>query len=401
MALIKCTECGKEISSLADFCPNCGCPSSEFATKSDNQGEIVVVTEEVVSDSDNDEMVENQKENSEETETEIETKKSKTPFIALTLIVIVIAIIVVGFVVIPYSNASEHYKNGIGYLESNQYYNAYKQFQVAINCVSSNYTSDYKDSKSLSVTCVQKLIDEKDYELAFKCITDNEDIAKHITVKEDDYAELGDFIDKRLINAFSKDKNSAHNDIKACYAIAANNVLPNNYGNVKAYINIGIYTATSHAEYGDDEDFFISVSSALCDLLENNSELDIIKRILEQDSLIEHFLSGETADRRHEDYGGECISTWNDINSDRQFFIHGIGNGGCSRIGSWEDYDNVDNGSYYTIKNATYYIGFDDKTKEEIPQFTITINSYNNITVASCSTNEEMTMTRRDFQNLW
>ena len=27
MALINCRECGKEISSLAKFCPNCGCPT--------------------------------------------------------------------------------------------------------------------------------------------------------------------------------------------------------------------------------------------------------------------------------------------------------------------------------------------------------------------------------------
>jgi hypothetical protein len=26
MALIKCSECGKDVSSLANKCPNCGCP---------------------------------------------------------------------------------------------------------------------------------------------------------------------------------------------------------------------------------------------------------------------------------------------------------------------------------------------------------------------------------------
>ncbi len=30
MALIKCPECGKEISDKAVSCPNCGCPNSEF-----------------------------------------------------------------------------------------------------------------------------------------------------------------------------------------------------------------------------------------------------------------------------------------------------------------------------------------------------------------------------------
>lgn len=30
MSLIKCTECGKEISDKAEKCPNCGCPISEI-----------------------------------------------------------------------------------------------------------------------------------------------------------------------------------------------------------------------------------------------------------------------------------------------------------------------------------------------------------------------------------
>lgn len=32
MALIKCPECGKEISDKAAACPNCGCPVSEMST---------------------------------------------------------------------------------------------------------------------------------------------------------------------------------------------------------------------------------------------------------------------------------------------------------------------------------------------------------------------------------
>ena len=30
MALIRCTECGKEFSDKAPACPNCGCPTSEI-----------------------------------------------------------------------------------------------------------------------------------------------------------------------------------------------------------------------------------------------------------------------------------------------------------------------------------------------------------------------------------
>lgn len=32
MALIKCPECGKEISDKASSCPNCGCPIAEMST---------------------------------------------------------------------------------------------------------------------------------------------------------------------------------------------------------------------------------------------------------------------------------------------------------------------------------------------------------------------------------
>ena len=37
MAIIKCSECGKEISDKASMCPNCGCPVSamESETKDD------------------------------------------------------------------------------------------------------------------------------------------------------------------------------------------------------------------------------------------------------------------------------------------------------------------------------------------------------------------------------
>lgn len=35
MALIKCPECGKEISDKAAACPNCGCPIAEITTTGD------------------------------------------------------------------------------------------------------------------------------------------------------------------------------------------------------------------------------------------------------------------------------------------------------------------------------------------------------------------------------
>ena len=37
MALIKCPECGKEISDKASACPNCGCPNSEFTNQQNSE----------------------------------------------------------------------------------------------------------------------------------------------------------------------------------------------------------------------------------------------------------------------------------------------------------------------------------------------------------------------------
>lgn len=43
MSMIKCTECGKEISDKATACPHCGCPMTEIlsATKENKKEEKV------------------------------------------------------------------------------------------------------------------------------------------------------------------------------------------------------------------------------------------------------------------------------------------------------------------------------------------------------------------------
>lgn len=50
MALIKCPECGREISDKASFCPGCGCPASEFVKSSvfmDTQSELDRLADEI------------------------------------------------------------------------------------------------------------------------------------------------------------------------------------------------------------------------------------------------------------------------------------------------------------------------------------------------------------------
>lgn len=50
MALVKCPECGKEISDKATSCPNCGCPASEFKKPSvpeDTRSELDRIADEI------------------------------------------------------------------------------------------------------------------------------------------------------------------------------------------------------------------------------------------------------------------------------------------------------------------------------------------------------------------
>lgn len=44
MSLIKCIECGKEISEFSETCPNCGCPTSMSKDKS---GENIKLTDQI------------------------------------------------------------------------------------------------------------------------------------------------------------------------------------------------------------------------------------------------------------------------------------------------------------------------------------------------------------------
>ncbi len=49
MALIKCPECGREISDKAASCPGCGCPSSEFfhSVYEDNRTELDKIADDI------------------------------------------------------------------------------------------------------------------------------------------------------------------------------------------------------------------------------------------------------------------------------------------------------------------------------------------------------------------
>lgn len=79
MALIKCLECGKEISNKAETCPHCGCPVSELASVNSLLSESVVNS----------------------TTTEKKPKKKIKTWLLISAIVLVIAIVAIVIIFLP------------------------------------------------------------------------------------------------------------------------------------------------------------------------------------------------------------------------------------------------------------------------------------------------------------
>lgn len=155
MALIKCPECGKEISDKAKSCPNCGYPTDQIA-------------KDVSSNSDA-EWENNRK---------VDHKKIDLKKILLLLIVAIILCLGI-FIISKYINKNNEYKNAVNNYENGNYKEAYAYFS----------NSDFKDSdkyfEDTLLKYVNQLIEEKDFESADPLIKiiENDDERKEIEKK--------------------------------------------------------------------------------------------------------------------------------------------------------------------------------------------------------------------------
>ncbi len=140
MALIKCSECGREISDKASSCPHCGCP--------------VVGTEELVEkpavkkdDSEGNEEETKQEEiKSEESKPKVKKKLSKGGIIAIIVAVVVIAVAAIAYFVLNtdsrnYNSAQELFKE--------------EKFQEALEMFTE--LGDYEDSVEMAEKCEYEL----------------------------------------------------------------------------------------------------------------------------------------------------------------------------------------------------------------------------------------------------
>jgi len=103
MALLKCPDCGREVSDKAAACPGCGCPvDAESSIKSADDIENATSD---ISD---------------------KPKRKKAPIIALSILFVLVIGIGVYFVP-PYI----HYRKAISYIESGEYSKAVSEIKSA------------------------------------------------------------------------------------------------------------------------------------------------------------------------------------------------------------------------------------------------------------------------------
>ena len=104
MALIKCVECGKEVSDKAPYCPNCGCPMSpiiENANETIPQKDLIEQSEsEILQDKETNNSAEKVSDQEQECAEKQSILKSKKFLVGCVLVLIAI----IGFVCMPSQN---------------------------------------------------------------------------------------------------------------------------------------------------------------------------------------------------------------------------------------------------------------------------------------------------------
>ena len=147
MALIKCPECGKEISDRAGTCPNCGYPIEE-TKKKEAADETAVKEEKETKQQKNKEQAE--KELSQE-QKEKGTPNSKKPFpkkavIAIAVILVIVLAAGIGYYVM--TQDSRNYKSAQQLFQDEKYEEALQKFTEL---------GDYEDSKKMVEQCHYEL----------------------------------------------------------------------------------------------------------------------------------------------------------------------------------------------------------------------------------------------------
>lgn len=209
MALIKCTECGKEISDKAKVCPNCGCPID-----SGLNADIPIST----SEKDETEKVKNA-----QVECFDNTKKNGGKSNKLKIIAVVISLIVLVAIAYYYFTAnSRKYEEAVALYNEHEFQNAAEMFMSL---------DDYKNSSEMANKCNYKVatnyFNSGDFEKAlstFEIIKEYSNSKEMMEKCEYEMSSDGKFM-KALANGLMKRWDYSDKDYKKEYDVKSENDL--------------------------------------------------------------------------------------------------------------------------------------------------------------------------------
>ena len=145
MALIKCPECGKEISDKSSICIHCGYPISEMKQNSETLQEELLPENEL--------LLEKQLKRDQDSSIKEEKKNFKIKPIYILGTVVAVIIIVVGIcqhkTIQKRNNELQAYNNAIYAYENENFQDAYEYFS----------NNEYKDSKDYLEKTIEKYIE--------------------------------------------------------------------------------------------------------------------------------------------------------------------------------------------------------------------------------------------------
>lgn len=148
MALIKCTECGKEFSDKASTCPNCGCPTSEILKEAENKAESTSQKEDMQEVEIPEDLEEKKELVADKLSNDVEKKPKDKKKIGLIVGGIVVGVVIVSIVFFFVTKDSREYSKAQSYFYDNNYEDAKTIYEEL---------GDYKDSATMVTECEYQL----------------------------------------------------------------------------------------------------------------------------------------------------------------------------------------------------------------------------------------------------
>lgn len=373
MALIKCTECGKEIDDgtlCADCEKNILASEIEVAKKIVNNPETLENTEVV-------KLLENKLRREEEKIIRKKKRKTKIKKLLKGFVVSLVVLIVIALVGIAiYLGAN--YVSGKNLQKEGQY----KEALVKFNTYGLNYlTADAKKE------CAQQAVDSSNISKIILCFEYEPSLFTSVSFNEAAKESFYDYLVQNTKKYFNDEKSNLDYDIIGCYI----KILDKNfegYKNSSSYIDFFNKWYTRYYLWRDNN---VLVADILEDYLYTSLPEDGVYKLalelLSCDELILPFLSNQ--DDYYETqmaYNNDSsyfysVCTWKDKKSEDAFDFYSKSNGRYScaaKIEKDNPYEDRPD-SYFVLEDCIYYTGVSDTDKKA--HCKIKILNYNEIEV--------------------